>query len=395
MSVPGLARSRYQGAGTMNSRHSLSLAVAMLIASVTAPLSAADPAPAPQHKPMPGPGPMQPDMAIDPAQRSQILQQLIANLDSHYVFPDKAKAMAADLRAREARGEYAKITSAQAFAKKLTDDVRSVTRDLHMSVKYSAQPVPPQALFDSEEPSPQDLEMERRLNFGIERVQRMDFNLGYLDLRAFVPSSRAAPKLAAAMTLLADTDGLVIDLRNNGGGDPATVALLGSYLFDQRTHLNDIYDRVKDSTEEFWTLDTLAGRKYGGRKPVYVLVSKDTFSGGEDLAYTLQALKRATIVGATTGGGAHPVGPRRLNDHFVAMIPTARAINPVTRTNWEGVGVVPDIAIDREKALDKATTLYLADVLKTEKNEGRRQFITQKLAELELALERAPAEPSL
>jgi hypothetical protein len=369
----------------MKSRQSLSLAFAVLVSSLAAPVMAADPLPAPPQTQMPGPGPgpMQPDRVIDQPQRAEILQKLIASLASHYVFPDKAKAMAADLRARDKRGEYANITSAQAFAKKLTDDVRSVTHDLHLSVKYSAQDLPSQATFDSEEPSPQDLEMERRLNFGIEHVQRMDFNLGYLDLRAFAPPARVAPKIAAAMTLLADTDALVIDLRRNGGGEPATVALRGSYLFDERTHLNDIYDRVKDSTEQFWSLDNLEGRKYGSKKPVYVLVSHETFSGGEDLAYTLQALKRATIIGATTGGGAHPVGARRLTDHFVAMVPTGRAINPITKANWEGVGVVPDIAVDPDKALAKATVLYLTDVLKTEKNEQRRRFLAQKLAELQ------------
>ena len=175
----------------------------------------------------------------------------------------------------------------------------------------------------------------------------------------------------------------MIDLRKNGGGDPATVALLASYLFDQRTHLNDIYDRPKDATTEYWTSDTLAGRKYGGGKKVYVLVSKYTFSGGEDLAYTLQALKRATIIGATTGGGAHPVTAQRLGDHFAAMVPLARAINPITKTNWEGVGVAPDVAVDPDKALEKAKALYYADLLKSEKHEGRRRMISEKLAELE------------
>jgi hypothetical protein len=329
---------------------------------------------------------MQPDRTISPVERTQILKDLPAALEGHYVFLDKAKAMTADLRAREQRGEYAQITSAQALAKKLTTDLRSVTNDKHLSVRYSAQPFPPQAMLDSEEPSPQDLEFERRTNFGIERAQRMDFNLGYLDLRGFIPPARSAAKLAAAMTLLSDTDALVIDLRNNGGGDPATVALLASYFFDQRTHLNDIYDRPKDATTEYWTADTLAGTKYGGSKKVYVLVSHDTFSGGEDFPYTLQALKRATIIGETTGGGAHPVMAQLLNDHFAAMVPSARSINPITKTNWEGVGVKPDMAIDREKALDKAMALYLADRIAVEKDEGRRNFMSQKLAELEQEL---------
>ena len=367
----------------MKSRHALLFATAVLLAGATAPIAAADPAPAPQQKPMQPSGPMQPDQAIDQAQRADILGKLYVALEGHYVFPDKAKAMIADVRARDRRGEYASITSAQAFAKKLTADLRGVTKDKHLSLMYSAQPFPPQAMLDTEEPTPQDLEMERRLNVGIERVQRMDFNLGYLDLRAFVAPARSANKIAAAMTLLADTDALVIDLRGNGGGDPATVALLASYLFDERTHLNDIYDRPKDSTTEYWTADTLAGTRFGGKKKVYVLVSNQTFSGGEDLAYSLQAQKRATVIGATTGGGAHPVMAQRLSDNFAAMVPSGRAINPVTKTNWEGVGVVPDVVVDPEKALEKAQALYIADMLAVEKNEMRRQFMAKKLAELQ------------
>jgi hypothetical protein len=296
--------------------------------------------------------------------------------------PVQAKAMEAELRARDKRGEYAKITSAEAFATALTDDLQRVTKDRHLEVAYSERPFPPQEVFDNEETTPEDLAQQRRLNFGVERVQRMDFNLGYLDLRAFAPPDLSGPKLAAAMSLLADTDALVIDLRNNGGGDPATVALLASYLFDQRTRLNDIYDRGKDSTTQYWTSDAHAGLKYGGTKKLYLLVSHDTFSAGEDFAYALKNLKRATLIGAATGGGAHPGTARRLTDNFAAMVPTGRSISPITNTDWEGVGVAPDVAIDPEKALDKAQALYMTALLSTEKDEGRRQRIAQRLAEL-------------
>jgi C-terminal processing protease CtpA/Prc len=227
--------------------------------------------------------------------------------------------------------------------------------------------------------------VQRRLNFGIESVQRLDFNLGYLDLRAFAPPKLSASKLAAAMTLLADTDALVIDLRNNGGGDPQTVALLASYLFDSRTHLNDIYDRGKDATTQMWTPDEHAGPTYGGKKKVYLLVSHDTFSAGEDFSYALKNLQRATLIGAATGGGAHPGTGRRLNDHFAANIPTGRSISPITHTDWEGIGVAPDIAIDPERALEKAQVLYMTDLLQSERDEGRRQRISQRIAVLSQA----------
>jgi C-terminal processing protease CtpA/Prc len=150
---------------------------------------------------------------------------------------------------------------------------------------------------------------------------------------------------------------LIIDLRDNGGGRPDMVAYLSSYLFDSRTHLNDLWTRRTDKTEEFWTRDTIPGRRFGGVKPVYVLTSAQTFSGGEEFTYNLKNLKRATIVGETTGGGAHPVSGHRIDEHFRIDVPFARAINPITHTNWEGVGVTPDVVVPAKDALDTAQRL--------------------------------------
>jgi C-terminal processing protease CtpA/Prc len=163
--------------------------------------------------------------------------------------------------------------------------------------------------------------------------------------------------VAAAMTFLAGTRAMIIDLRQNGGGSPRMVALVASYLFDRRTHLNDLWTRSTDATEEFWTQDSVAGRRFGGEKPVFVLTSARTFSGGEEFTYDLKTLKRATIVGETTGGGAHPVRGRRIDDHFMIGVPFARAVNPVTHTNWEGVGVEPDTKVPAADALTTALTL--------------------------------------
>ena len=150
---------------------------------------------------------------------------------------------------------------------------------------------------------------------------------------------------------------LIVDLRENGGGKPEMVALIASYLFDRRTHLNDLWTRHTGSTRAFWTEDRVAGRGFGGDKPIYVLTSAHTFSAAEEFAYDLQALKRATIVGETTAGGAHPASEGRIDDHFVLMVPWGKAINPVTGTNWEGVGVVPDVKVAASEALDAARKL--------------------------------------
>lgn len=132
------------------------------------------------------------------------------------------------------------------------------------------------------------------------------------------------------------------------------VAFVSSYLFDKKTHLNDIYSRAENRTEEFWTRDNVPGKKFGGEKPIYVLTAKYTFSGAEEFSYNLQNLKRATIIGEVTGGGAHPVNGQPINNDFMIGVPFARAINPITKTNWEGTGVKPDIEVPAAQALKTA-----------------------------------------
>ena len=328
-------------------------------------------------------GPAQPDMVLDAAQRQQILAQVIDHLNGYYVFPDKAKAMEAELRARDQRGEYNSISSAADFAQTLTADIQRITNDRHLDVAYSAAVLPPKAEFEAqaETGSAESLAAERKRNFGVARVERLALNIGYFDVRAFSTPDGAERKFAAAMSLLADTDALIIDLRFNSGGEPATVALLASYLFEQKTRLNDIYDRVQDKTTQYWT-DTPSGPNYGSQKKVYLLTSQDTFSAAEDFAYALKNLKRATLVGEATGGGAHPGSEHRLTDHFAMIVPSGRSISPITNTDWEGVGVQPDISIDADKALEKAQSLYLTELLATAQDEATRARINKRLAEL-------------
>src|ERR1041385_3540561 len=161
------------------------------------------------------------------------------------------------------------------------------------------------------------------------------------------------------MGFVAHTDAIIFDLRQNGGGQPAMVTLIASYLFDKPTHLIDIYNRKEDTTTQNWTLSYLPGPRLT-KQPVFVLTSKRTFSGAEEFTYNLKNLKRATIIGETTGGGAHPVSPHRIDAHFMIGVPFARAINPISKTNWEGAGVEPDVKVDAADALQKAEQLAAA-----------------------------------
>jgi hypothetical protein len=309
-------------------------------------------------------GPNEPVVStqIDAAERARVVDHAAALLDSFYVFPEVAKRMGDSARARLARGAYDEYDSGMSFAARLGGDFEQIAHDKHLNLRYSprAMPALPSTGAPSV-PSADDIARQRRdlaeNNCAFEKVERLEGNVGYVKFDAFLDADICAPTIAAAMTFVAGTRALIIDLRQNGGGSPKTVALIASYLFDRRTHLNDLWTRSTDSTEQFWTRDTLSGRRFGGDKPVFVLTSSRTFSGGEEFTYDLKTLKRATIIGETTGGGAHPVRGRRIDDHFMIGVPFARAINPSTHTNWEGVGVEPDVKVPAANALTEALKL--------------------------------------
>ncbi len=205
-------------------------------------------------------------------------------------------------------------------------------------------------------------QMGRLDNFGIHRVERLDGNIGYLDLRRVPMPENAGPAIAAAIELVCGTYALIIDLRRNGGGSPQGVTFWCSYLLpEEPVHLNDIFAADTGETRQFWSLPYLPGSRYLDR-PVYVLISSRTFSGGEDLCYTLQALGRAELIGETTGGGAHPTRPFPISPAVHIAIPFARSINPVTGTNWQGTGVVPDTAVPAEQAYRAAYAKALSHV---------------------------------
>lgn len=291
--------------------------------------------------------------ALDARARAEVITGAIDHMRRAYIFADLAEKMAALLQENQRAGAYDGITEPAAFATRVTSDLQSISGDKHLRIIYSPEPAVRRGPPSADERA-RGLAEQRRRNFGLERVERLDGNVGYLDLRGFSGSAEATPTAEAAMNFVADTDALIFDLRRNSGGSPAMIRTLSSYLFDRVVHLNDFYVRETDTRQQFFTSAEVTGRRYGAEKPVYVLISNRTFSAAEEFTYNLKHLKRATIVGETSGGGAHPGGVRRITDHFAIWLPNGRAINPITGTNWEGVGVEPDLKVPAESALTAA-----------------------------------------
>src|SRR5262245_10656678 len=300
------------------------------------------------------------NLKIDAATRARVIDGAVAKLNEFYVFPETAKKMAEAVQARLKSGAYDAITDAEDFAAKLTEDLLAISHDKHLGVNFSAQVIPKREPGANPPPDPATQEQRRaqvlrRNNCAFEKVEWLPSNIGYLKFNGFAGPELCGPTVTTAMNFLANVDALIIDLRGNGGGSPEMVAYICSYLFTERTHLNDLYNRKEDKTTEFWTKDVPGPRL--AKQPVFVLTSKRTFSGAEEFTYNLKSLKRATIIGETTGGGAHPVSAHPIDEHFVIGVPFARAVNPITHTNWEGVGVAPDVKVPAADAL--ATALKL------------------------------------
>lgn len=328
-------------------------------------------------------GPPQQDMTIDAAVRAEVIDSAIAQLERGYVFPEKAVAVGKQLRAAAQRGEFDQLSSAQAFANRLSELLQAQTQDRHLDLRYFAQALSEDASGRSPEQEAAEQQTARRLNHGFHNVDRLPFNIGYIDLHAFGRPEPTTARIAAAMTLLRDTDALVIDLRRCGGGDPESVMLFASYLFEKPTHLNDIYFREENHTEVRWTTESVAGPKYGEARRVYLLTSADTFSGCEDFAYALKNAGRATLVGETTGGGAHAGSPHRLSAHFMLFVPSGLPISPVTHTDWEGVGVVPQVATSAKNALDQAQIAILREMRVSETDAHRQELMQERIDELD------------
>lgn len=308
------------------------------------------------------PGAKLDDIQLDEATRQKTIDAISEGLTEYYVYPDVAAKMIQAIRDHQKHGNYNSIVDGNEFADALSRDLRDVSQDKHLFVGYDPYILPTKSgpADEPRQPSPADEARFRTMlehdNCTFSKVEILNHNIGYIKFDAFPDPNICGPTVVAAMNFVAHTDALIFDLRENHGGDPSMVDFMVSYLFRKPTHINDLTNRHDNETHQYWTLPWIPGPRFIDQ-PVYVLTSHETFSGGEEFTFDLKAQKRGTIVGETTGGGAHPVRGMPAGDHFTIGVPFGRPINPVTKGDWEGKGVEPDVKVSAVDALTTAEKL--------------------------------------
>ena len=289
-------------------------------------------------------------ITLDDAARTKVIESAAGILEQFHLDVKTGKLLATGLRTRLASGEYRDIPYGDWLAKKVTSDLRDLVHDDHLQLRFNYW------LTSADSTAKQSEEEARQAvaaNCFFDKVEHLPSNIGYVKFNFFAPPEACGNKASEVMNSLADSDALIFDLRDNRGGRGGMVERLASYLFASRTHLSDAFRRADNATTESWTTPDVPGRKFLD-KPVYVLMSSRTFSAGEGFAFVLQSLKRATLVGEATVGGSGTIEFKPVDGHFTVVVPTGRVTSPATKADFVGTGVIPDIKVPADEALEVA-----------------------------------------
>lgn len=288
-------------------------------------------------------------------EKQEAIEKISSLLNQYYVFPEVAKQMEEHIATKFKNQSFDKISDPLEFVDLLTKELFTISDDKHLRL----------FLASSQVRNPEGDELLSRILYklnsgqritGISKFEISDGNIGYVKINSLAYNDEVSKKLQSTMNLLSNVNAIIFDLRDNRGGNPQFVTDLFSYFFDKPTHINSIYRRDRNQTTEFWTNDRKNGNKILG-VPLFILISNKTFSGAEEFAYDLQVLKRATIIGENSEGGAHITNSFDIYRNLRISIPVGRVINPVTGTNWECVGVKPDYSAKGDSAIFVAIEL--------------------------------------
>lgn len=291
------------------------------------------------------------DKTIERKRVESLIDSISVFLNQYYVFPEVAKKIEVHLKEKYVKGHFNNLQNDEEFAEKIHLEMKSIANDLHLRFSVAGSSMSSE-LNRKRAPNYSYQNVNNIREFGFFRTGKMDNGIGYFEIKGFPPLNSSKESVDEAMKCIIDSKVLIIDIRRNGGGMPEMVKYICSYFFDKPTHINSIYWRYLDKTVDFVTLEKVGGKKMVDI-PIYVLTSSFTVSGGEEFAYNIQTQRRGVLIGEVTAGGANPNNILSF-DNFRFSISTGKAINPITKTNWEGVGVIPDIKIESSKALEQA-----------------------------------------
>jgi len=328
---------------------------------------------------------------IDAATRAAIVDSVTSVIDSIYVLEEPARRIVAGLRKNLADGIYDELTDPAEFARRLYEDAQAINHDGHFRIA-ALPPLPPEVAAAREDEDPADVERRRRVrrssNYGFKKTEILPGGVGYVRFDQFSHGDDAFAAASAAMNFLSNSNAVIIDLRNNGGGSASMIRFICGYLFEENAHLINWDIRAENKTVQSYSADYVPGRRIT-EQPVYVLTSRNTFSAAEEFTFDLRHLERATIVGDTTGGGGHTVaGYTFAFDGFRIgiRVPYGRAYSPKNNEGWEGVGVIPHIAVPADKALETAHADALRKLVEAEEDEIYRAGLEWALLDVETRL---------
>ncbi|MEJ0035587.1 MAG: S41 family peptidase [Gammaproteobacteria bacterium] len=328
------------------------------------------------------------DSTLTETEKVRVIDGALARIHERYIEPKDIPAIDAALRSKAAKGGYRALTSPEAFADQLQEDLRKTSGDPHFRVSYVPGEIPP--LPTGIQPSPKS-EAERQAmsraeavirNNGFTRVEHLEGNVGLVVLTTVSNPAMIAETAAATMSFVKDTSALILDMRQVRGGDPDGVAFLLSYFVEGRLHAFDLAGRRPQDTFQYFTDPTTRGPRYPADRPVFVLTSGTTFSGGEALVDALRTWRHAKVVGERTKGGANATLPMKAADHFTVGVPFLKTVNVATGKNWNIVGIEPDIAAPADKAQDVAYVLALEHIVATTKSDAWREQVRAMLQNL-------------
>jgi retinol-binding protein 3 len=315
--------------------------------------------------------------------QAKIIDGVVARIRELYIAPEDIETIEAGLRSNTSK--YRSAATAEELAEQLGADLRQLSGDPHFRMMYFAAGVPP---LPTGIRSPVESESERtarydmaaaRSNNGFARAERLDGNVGYIEVTGVPEPAILKHTAAAAMTFVSHTSALILDLRRNRGGDPAGVGYLMSYFLPGRVHVYDMVSRKPENSLQVFTEADVPGPRYAANKPLFVLTSKDTYSGGEALADGMKTFTNARLVGEATKGGANAALPAKVNDHFVVGVPFMKTVNMKTGRNWSGTGVQPHVSVPASQSQDVAYRLALEQIVATTSNPSQRQQTQQLL----------------